>query len=119
MKKYLVAFGLSILLAGCSVPFLKSSEKEAQTPRPMPKPAVKVQNPAKTGSDLKVENFYFDAGENGLTLLNTDDDDFSVKLSEAEIGDANIADGILTFTELLSEGENVRVVNLKAFAEAL
>jgi len=115
MKKYLIAFGLSVLLAGCSVPFLKT-DKETKL---LPKPAVKVQNSAKTESNLKVENFYFNAGEDGLTLLNTDDDDFSVKLSEAEIGDANIVDGILTFSELLPEGENVRVVNLKAFAEAL
>ena len=111
MKKYLIVLGLSLALVGCSMPnFAKKDTPTTNTI--LPKPAVKKDK------EVKVENFYFDAGEKGLVLLNTDDDDFSVELSDKEIGDANIVDGILTFTELLPEGENVRVVNLKAYAES-
>jgi hypothetical protein len=111
MKKMLIAFGLSLVLAGCSLPnFAKETKTNTNI---MPKPAVSVESSIDSG------NFYFNAGEAGLVLLNTDDDDFSVELSTQEIGEANIVDGILTFTELLPEGENVRVVNLAAYAEAL
>jgi len=108
MKKILIVLVLPILLAGCSLfDFAKKDTKVT------PKPAVKIS------SDINVGNFYFNAGESGLTLLNTDDDDFSVALSEKEIGEANIIDGVLTFTELLPTGENVRVINLTAYAESL
>lgn len=109
MKKYIIAFGLSLVLVGCSFgPFSKTNDTKI-----MPKPAVK------TTENIEVGNFYFNAGENGITLLNTDDDNFSVQLSDKEIGEANIVDGILTFTELLPEGENVQAINLKAYAESL
>lgn len=109
MKKYLIVLVLPFLLFGCSL-FKKEVKKTNEI---IPKPAVHVN------SNINVGNFYFNAGEAGLNLLNTDDDNFSVELSDKEIGDANIVDGILTFTELLPEGENVRVINLKAYAESL
>ncbi len=114
MKKFLIAFGLSLVLTGCSLP---NFAKEIKTNRRTPKPAVHATQ--SSNDDLDLGTFYFNATEKGLELLNTDDDTFSVILSDKEIGDATIVDGILTFTELLPEGENVRVVNLAAYAEAL
>ncbi len=112
MRKYFIAFGCAFLIAGCSIPTL-SKKVEPQT-KTMPKPAIK-----KSAKKINIENFYVDATNSGLTLLNTDDDSFSMKLSDKEIGDASITDGVLTFTELLPEGENVRVINLKAYSEKL
>ena len=106
MKKYLIALGIPLVLLGCS-PFSSNNADD------MPKPAVQ------SISTMSAETFYFNAGESGLTLFNTDDDNFSIELSSNSIGDANIIDGVLTFTELLDQGENVRVINLKAYAESL
>ena len=109
MKKSLIVFGISFLLVGCSLGSLFSKDESANI------------SEKSTGIVNKIEesNFYFNAGETGLMLLNTDDDDFSIQLSDKIIGEADIADGILTFTEILDEGENVRVVNLKAYSESL
>jgi hypothetical protein len=109
MKKLLIVFGLSLMLVGCSFSSLFSKEDTKKTPTP----SRKIVN------QIKEYNFYFNAGETGLTLLNTDDDNFSIQLSNKIIGEADIVDGILTFTEILDEGENIKVVNLKAYADML
>ncbi len=118
MKKLLPVFVCALVLAGCS---LKPASDSEMTPEGSD---VMAENTAyEMGTDVPdtiVEDFYFDAGDEGLVLRNVLDENFEKRLSDKKILFADIKEGILTFTEETAEGAvNTQTVNLAAYTEFL
>jgi hypothetical protein len=116
MKKILPVFVCALLLSGCS---LFSGSEDVSTD-----PVVgETEQTYEMGTDVPdtiVEDFYFDAGEEGLVLRNVLDEAFSKQLSTKKILFADIKEGILTFTEETAEGgADTQTINLSAYTEFL
>lgn len=96
MKKLLLALA-PLLLAGCS---LLPTTKEIPTP-------------------ITIDTFTIESGDTGLVLKNTVNTDFENILSTHPILEANIENGILTFTENIDSVPMTQAVNLDSFVEFL
>jgi hypothetical protein len=97
MKKILLSLIFPLLLAGCSL--LPTAEK-------IPEP-------------ITVDTFTIESGDTGLVLKNTTNTDFENILSTHPILEANIENGILTFTENIDSVPMTQAVNLDSFVEFL
>ena len=114
MKKLLPVFVCALLLTGCGA---DSSEENIEEPVTMEEPAYEMGTDV---PDTIVEDFYFEAGDDGLELRNVLDETFSKQLSTHRILFADIKEGILTFTEETTEGvANTQTINLAAYTEFL
>ncbi len=96
MKKLFLVFTFT-LLSGCSF-------MEKENPVVIPP---------------SIESFTIQSGDTGLILKSTADDSFENILSTHPILDAEIKDGILTYTEDIDSVPMTRAVNLNAFLQFL
>ena len=97
MKQFTLALVL-MLLVGCSF-----GEKEIPT-----------ETTAQTISAFSIES-----GDTGLILKNSNDESFENILSTHPILEADIEDGILTYTEFIDGVPMTRAINLEAFVQFL
>ena len=66
-----------------------------------------------------VESFVIESGDTGLVLKNTLDEDFENVLSTHPILEAEIENGVLTYTEYIDGVPMTSAINLDAFVQFL
>lgn len=96
MKKLLSVFALMVL-SGCSL----------------------ISGDTTAPNEKTTESFVIESGDTGLVLKNTIDEEFEKVLSVHPILEAEIDDGILTYTEYVDGVPMTRVINLEAFVQFL
>lgn len=96
MKKILLAIA-PLLLAGCS---LFPATEEIPAP-------------------ITIDTFLIESGDTGLILKNSVDPNFENILSTHPIRQAEIKDGMLTFTENIDSVPRTQAINLESFVEFL
>ena len=117
MKRVLIVIGILLLVVAGYLYFSRSApeseqpktevETKVETKKTVPKPA------------LDLDDFYFTADDTGLVLKKMSDPDFEKVLTTRPVKSAELAGGILTFTEIVSGGEQMKAINLEAYAEFL
>lgn len=131
MKKFMIGLVCAFLLAGCSLPWGGSETTGPDTEMPMGQEnsekneaEIDAVAPEEMGQpafegEISVDGFFIDYGENGLILSHEANEEFQQVLSTNPILSAEIDDGILRFTEVTENMEEIKMVNLQAFVEFL
>ena len=118
MKRVLIVIGILLLVVAGYLYFSKSGPEPEQPETPEMKVEAKVSKSVPKPA-LNLDDFYFTADDTGLVLKKMSDPDFEKVLSKSPVKSAELANGILTFTEIVSGGEQMKAINLEAYAEFL
>ncbi len=101
MKKLLIGIA-PLFLVGCS--FLPAEEKP---------------NPVEVVQPITVDSLMIHSGDTGLVLKSSVDKNFKNVISTHPIIEAEIKDGVLTYTEDIDSVPMTRAVNLEEFVNFL
>lgn len=118
MKKFAIVLVLGLALAGCK--FGNTAEEAPVAEIPAVAVDEIVAAPIATEGQIAVTDFYFESSDDGLVLLSTADPAFKQILSDQKILDAELIEGILTFTVEDADGlPNTEVMNLHEYLNYL
>lgn len=139
MKKLAIVLVLGLALTGCGQEDLLEKNDAPVATEPAAEVAavdeVVVESPADDVMEetlptpappapveitTEIADFYFESGDDGLTLLKTSDSEFKQILTTDKILDAELIEGILTFTAEDENGlPNTEVMNLQEYLDYL